>query len=130
MPYVPIIAHKYPSYFGFPLIFYFWTAHLVQESRPPSTKEEPASTSKLGAAAGSVPPGGAAAAQSGAPVTEDEIRAALVVMSPVTTQDLVAKFKPRLRSSEVVLGQNPRLFIPFISQRCFPICRRIIDVDL
>ncbi|CAA6672362.1 unnamed protein product [Spirodela intermedia] len=70
------------------------------ESRPPSTKEEPASTSKPSAATGSLPQSGAASAQSGAPVTEDEIRAALVVMSPVTTQDLVAKFKPRLRSSE------------------------------
>ncbi|XP_078433060.1 transcription initiation factor IIF subunit alpha RAP74 [Wolffia australiana] len=57
------------------------------ESRSLSAKEELASGSKPSAAAG-------------APVTEEEIRSALLVMSPVTTQDLVAKFKPRLRSSE------------------------------
>lgn len=34
------------------------------------------------------------------PVTEDEIRAVLLHKAPVTTQDLVAKFKSRLRSKE------------------------------
>ncbi|PIA38231.1 hypothetical protein AQUCO_02800124v1 [Aquilegia coerulea] len=34
------------------------------------------------------------------PVTEDEIRAVLLQKSPVTTQDLVAKFKARLKSSK------------------------------
>lgn len=35
------------------------------------------------------------------PVTEEEIRAVLRQRTPVTTQDLVAKFKARLRSQEV-----------------------------
>lgn len=34
------------------------------------------------------------------PVTEDEIRAVLMQKAPVTTQDLVAKFKARLKSQE------------------------------
>uniref|UniRef100_A0A5B7BCI8 Transcription initiation factor IIF subunit alpha n=1 Tax=Davidia involucrata TaxID=16924 RepID=A0A5B7BCI8_DAVIN len=37
---------------------------------------------------------------SSGPVTEDEIRAVLVQKTPVTTQDLVAKFKSRLKSKE------------------------------
>ncbi|KAL3521892.1 hypothetical protein ACH5RR_014726 [Cinchona calisaya] len=41
---------------------------------------------------GSTPPAG--------PVTEDEIRAVLLQKGPVTTQDLVAKFKSRLKSKE------------------------------
>lgn len=35
------------------------------------------------------------------PVTEDEIRAVLTQEKPVTTQDLVAKFKSRLKCKEV-----------------------------
>lgn len=42
----------------------------------------------------SVPPTG--------PVTEDEIRAVLLQNGPVTTQDLVAKFKLRLKTKEVL----------------------------
>lgn len=38
------------------------------------------------------------------PVTEDEIRAVLMQKSPVTTQDLVAKFKARLKSSKDKTG--------------------------
>lgn len=34
-------------------------------------------------------------------MSEEEIRAVLRQKTPVTTQDLVAKFKARLRSSEV-----------------------------
>eukprot|EP00262_Sarcandra_glabra_P001346 TRINITY_DN1140_c0_g1_i1.p1 TRINITY_DN1140_c0_g1~~TRINITY_DN1140_c0_g1_i1.p1 ORF type:complete len:541 (+),score=165.02 TRINITY_DN1140_c0_g1_i1:179-1801(+) len=71
------------------------------DSRPSSAKEEPLSTSK-----NSIPPKGhATSSRSGstpsvAPVTEDEIRAVLVQMAPVTTQDLVAKFKARLKAPE------------------------------
>uniref|UniRef100_A0A1D1YDQ2 Transcription initiation factor IIF subunit alpha n=1 Tax=Anthurium amnicola TaxID=1678845 RepID=A0A1D1YDQ2_9ARAE len=72
------------------------------DSRPSSIKDEPASGSKA-----SVPTKGSGSlsqstgpAQSVAPVTEDEIRAVLLAMSPMTTQDLVAKFKPRLKSAE------------------------------
>lgn len=39
-------------------------------------------------------------AASTVPVTEDEIRAVLLHKGPVTTQDLVAKFKSRLRNKE------------------------------
>lgn len=35
------------------------------------------------------------------PVTEDEIRAVLLQNGPVTTQDLVARFKSRLKDPEV-----------------------------
>lgn len=38
---------------------------------------------------------------SAGPVTEEEIRAVLIQKTPVTTQDLVANFKARLRSPEV-----------------------------
>ncbi|KAJ8642505.1 hypothetical protein MRB53_004253 [Persea americana] len=70
------------------------------DSRPLSFKDEPSSTSST------VPPKGpsstsrTASTSPVAPVTEDEIRAALQQMAPVTTQDLVAKFKARLKSSE------------------------------
>ena len=42
-----------------------------------------------------------ASTASAGPVTEDEIRAVLMQKTPVTTQDLVANFKARLRSPEV-----------------------------
>lgn len=63
-------------------------------------KDEPGSASK-----GSAPPKGASS-KSGStppsgPVTEEEIRAVLVQKKLVTTQDLVAKFKSRLKSKEV-----------------------------
>lgn len=35
------------------------------------------------------------------PVTEDEIRTVLLAVAPVTTQDLVSRFKSRLRGPEV-----------------------------
>ncbi|XP_010270094.1 PREDICTED: transcription initiation factor IIF subunit alpha-like [Nelumbo nucifera] len=65
-----------------------------------SVKDEPTSTSR-----GNVPPKGSASLTTGStpptgPVTEDEIRAVLLQMAPVTTQDLVAKFKARLKSKE------------------------------
>ncbi|KAF7116444.1 hypothetical protein RHSIM_RhsimUnG0028500 [Rhododendron simsii] len=41
-----------------------------------------------------------ASAASSGPVTEDEIRAVLMQKTPVTTQDLVAKFKSRLKTKE------------------------------
>ncbi|OMO64773.1 Photosystem I PsaA/PsaB [Corchorus olitorius] len=42
----------------------------------------------------------AGSASSAGPVTEDEIRAVLLQKAPVTTSDLVAKFKARLKSQE------------------------------
>ncbi|KAL8118116.1 hypothetical protein AgCh_015861 [Apium graveolens] len=65
-------------------------------------KEEPVSISKR-----NVPKKGSSSApvESGSavtgPVTEDEIRAVLTQEKPVTTQDLVAKFKSRLKCKEV-----------------------------
>ncbi|GKV07086.1 hypothetical protein SLEP1_g18892 [Rubroshorea leprosula] len=55
-------------------------------SRPGSTSGTPSSRAGSTSAAG--------------PVTEEEIRAVLLQNAPVTTQDLVAKFKARLKSPE------------------------------
>ncbi|KAJ4975928.1 hypothetical protein NE237_001034 [Protea cynaroides] len=72
----------------------------AQDSKS-SEKDEPLFTPKS-----STPPkGSASSAKAGStpstgPVTEDEIRAVLLQMAPVTTQDLVAKFKARLKSKE------------------------------
>lgn len=67
-----------------------------------SVKEENVPTSKS-----TVPSKGttsslskSASTSSAGPVTEDEIRAVLMQKTPVTTQDLVANFKARLRSPE------------------------------
>ncbi|XP_043689755.1 transcription initiation factor IIF subunit alpha-like isoform X2 [Telopea speciosissima] len=70
------------------------------ESKP-SVKDEPLSTPKSSA----LPKGSASSSKVGptpstGPVTEDEIRAVLLQMAPVTTQDLVANFKARLKSKE------------------------------
>ncbi|KAL8469108.1 hypothetical protein ACS0TY_032083 [Phlomoides rotata] len=64
-------------------------------------KDETAPSSKS-----SVPTKGAAPSKSGpatrpAPATEDEIRAVLLEKGPVTTQELVAKFRSRLKCKEV-----------------------------
>lgn len=73
-----------------------------QESKS-SVKDEGSSASKVaqtpkGTPASSVKSG---STSSTGPVTEDEIRAVLLQKAPVTTQDLVAKFKARLKSQEV-----------------------------
>ncbi|GKC15793.1 transcription initiation factor IIF subunit alpha, partial [Tanacetum coccineum] len=61
-----------------------------------AVKEEPGSGAKnsKGSSSSSKP------APATGPVTEDEIRAVLLHKAPVTTQDLVAKFKSRLRTKE------------------------------
>ena len=74
----------------------------TQESKP-SIKEEPSFTSKSGT---STKGAASAAAKSGStasagPVTEEEIRSVLLATAPVTTQDLVANFKGRIKSQEV-----------------------------
>uniref|UniRef100_A0A0C9QUD0 Transcription initiation factor IIF subunit alpha n=1 Tax=Wollemia nobilis TaxID=56998 RepID=A0A0C9QUD0_9CONI len=58
------------------------------KSVAPSGKQAPAASSKSGAA------------QATGPVTEEEVRTALRQMAPVTTQELVAKFKARLKTPE------------------------------
>lgn len=59
-----------------------------------SVKDESVNTSKSNVPLRSTP-------SAAGPVTEDEIRAVLMQKAPVTTQDLVAKFKARLKSQEV-----------------------------
>nr|KAJ0197417.1 hypothetical protein LSAT_V11C700347850 [Lactuca sativa] len=69
-------------------------------------KEEPAKSSAPTKGASASKASAAGAPQTAStntntgPVTEDEIRAVLLHKAPVTTQDLVAKFKSRLRSKE------------------------------
>ncbi|XP_061340767.1 transcription initiation factor IIF subunit alpha-like [Gastrolobium bilobum] len=76
------------------------------ENEPKSSaKDVNVSASKSNAPPKGTPPSssssktGSSTAASG-PVSEEEIRAVLMQKTPVTTQDLVAKFKARLRSSE------------------------------
>ncbi|ERN19162.1 hypothetical protein AMTR_s00061p00167160 [Amborella trichopoda] len=78
---------------------------IENDSKPATTvKDEPASAQrsntpvKLPSSSGTKPAGSPVAAA--VPVTEDEIRAVLLQMAPVTTQDLVGKFKARLRTKE------------------------------
>ncbi|KAM6585625.1 hypothetical protein CsatB_012627 [Cannabis sativa] len=70
------------------------------------TENEQKSSEPAAASKSNVPSKGATAVSkasgtsSAGPVTEEEIRAVLVQKTPVTTQDLVAKFKARLKSPE------------------------------
>lgn len=77
------------------------SASAKKESKP-SVKEEPSpgpkSSASLKAAASSASKTGSPA--SGGPVTEEEIRSVLLATAPVTTQDLVANFKGRIKSQE------------------------------
>ncbi|XP_010928148.1 transcription initiation factor IIF subunit alpha [Elaeis guineensis] len=72
------------------------------DSKSSGVKDEPPSSTKSSAPAkGS----SSTAARTGptssvAPVTEEEIRTVLLSVAPVTTQDLVARFKARLKSQE------------------------------
>lgn len=68
-------------------------------------KEENASSSKGAAPSKGATPSAAskaAPAPATGPVTEEEIKAVLQQRTPVTTQDLVAKFKSRLKTKEVM----------------------------
>ncbi|XP_030491180.1 transcription initiation factor IIF subunit alpha isoform X2 [Cannabis sativa] len=71
---------------------------------PPKKEQkssEPAAASKSNVPSKGAPAVSKASGSSSAgPVTEEEIRAVLVQKTPVTTQDLVAKFKARLKSPE------------------------------
>lgn len=75
--------------------------HFNQEQKT-SAKDEslPASKNNL-PSKGTQQSSKTAGTSSAGPVTEEEIRAVLMQKTPVTTQDLVAKFKARLRCSEV-----------------------------
>ncbi|KAG8385810.1 hypothetical protein BUALT_Bualt03G0084000 [Buddleja alternifolia] len=72
------------------------------ENEVKSVKVEPSSTKSNPAPKGATPPASTktGSAPPSGPVTEEEIRAVLVQKSSVTTQDLVAKFKSRLKSKE------------------------------
>lgn len=73
------------------------------ENEPKSSaKDEGPSPSKVTATAKGTPSSSVktGSTSSAGPVTEDEIRAVLLQKAPVTTQDLVAKFKARLKSQE------------------------------
>ncbi|KAG5561283.1 hypothetical protein RHGRI_004344 [Rhododendron griersonianum] len=72
---------------------------LTSKSSVP-TKVAAPSSSKMSTPSSSNASKIASTASSG-PVTEDEIRAVLMQKTPVTTQDLVAKFKSRLKTKEV-----------------------------
>lgn len=73
----------------------------------------------MSASKSSAPAKGASSSRTGStsasgPVTAEEIRAVLLQQAPVTTQDLVAKFKPRLRSTEVCPCLTVLIFFIFI----------------
>jgi len=69
-------------------------ANTVSKSNTPTkaVKAEPASA-----------PASSSSAATG-PVTEDEIRAVLMEKKQVTTQDLVSRFKARLKTKEVIFS--------------------------
>ncbi|KAE7995293.1 hypothetical protein FH972_000110 [Carpinus fangiana] len=70
----------------------------------PSLKEETVPASKSSVPSKGIPSPSSSSktvsTSSSGPVTEEEIRAVLMQKTPVTTQDLVANFKARLRSPE------------------------------
>ncbi|CAL5344415.1 unnamed protein product [Camellia sinensis] len=72
------------------------------ENEVKPSKEETVPTSKSSVPAKGAPSSTSktASTPSTGPVTEDEIRAVLMQKTPVTTQDLVAKFKSRLKGKE------------------------------
>ncbi|XP_020590941.1 transcription initiation factor IIF subunit alpha [Phalaenopsis equestris] len=72
-----------------------------KETKPLSIKEESPSTFQAGAPSrGSSSTAARTAPVPSGPVTEEEIRAVLLAMAPVTTQDLVANFKGRIKLKE------------------------------
>ncbi|KAI9161415.1 hypothetical protein LWI28_017164 [Acer negundo] len=74
----------------------------TENEQKPSTKDENVSASKSSVPTKATPTASkmAGATSNTGPVTEEEIRAVLLQKAPVTTQDLVANFKARLKSSE------------------------------
>lgn len=72
---------------------------IKEESSPASKSSGPSKSSHPSSKSGTQSSKGGASSASG-PVTEQEIRAVLLQSAPVTTQELVAKFKARLKSSE------------------------------
>jgi len=74
-----------------------------KSTAPSTVKEESTPSSKnVSSSAKQAPPvsNKAVGAQATGPVTEEEVRTALRQMAPVTTQELVAKFKARLKTPD------------------------------
>ncbi|KAH0461392.1 hypothetical protein IEQ34_008967 [Dendrobium chrysotoxum] len=72
-----------------------------KETKPSSIKEESPSAIQVGASSRGLSSAAARATITpSGPVTEDEIRSVLLAMAPVTTQDLVANFKGRIKLKE------------------------------
>ncbi|CAN6311460.1 unnamed protein product [Urochloa humidicola] len=72
------------------------TSKKAKDTKAPNVKEEAPSSAKPTSKT-------SASSKSGtnvSPVTEDEIRSVLLAVAPVTTQDLVSRFKSRLRGPE------------------------------
>ncbi|KAF6983240.1 hypothetical protein CFC21_001473 [Triticum aestivum] len=69
-------------------------AKVESDTKTSSIKEETPSSSKP------TPKASASSSVNVSPVTEDEIRTVLLAVAPVTTQDLVSRFKSRLRGPE------------------------------
>lgn len=92
----------------------------IEQELKPSVKEETAPTSKSNGPPKGTPLPSSSSAKAGSstpasgPVSEEEIRAVLKQKTPVTTQDLVAKFKARLRSPEVSTTKDFSLY-PLLS---------------
>ncbi|XAR53838.1 Ubiquitinyl hydrolase 1 [Bertholletia excelsa] len=70
------------------------------ENEVKPSEDDSTITSKSSAPAKGAPSSKTASVSSTGPVTEDEIRVVLQQKTPVTTQDLVAKFKSRLKGRE------------------------------
>ncbi|GLT87303.1 hypothetical protein SLE2022_053920 [Rubroshorea leprosula] len=81
---------------------------IKEENSPASKSSMPPRGTQSSSRPGSTPTGStsgtpssrAGSTSAAGPVTEEEIRAVLLQNAPVTTQDLVAKFKARLKSPE------------------------------
>ncbi|KAL0712861.1 hypothetical protein Bca4012_019839 [Brassica carinata] len=71
------------------------------ESKSSMKEEKSSSVSRSNAPMKAKPTPASASSSATGPVTEDEIRAVLMEKEPVTTQELVSRFKPRLKTKEV-----------------------------
>lgn len=77
---------------------------LLNQEQKPSEKDLNGSSAKTNAPPRGTPPPSSNTGSSNAatgPVTAEEITAVLMQRAPLTTQELVGKFKARLRCSEV-----------------------------
>ncbi|XP_071698222.1 transcription initiation factor IIF subunit alpha-like [Rutidosis leptorrhynchoides] len=82
-------------------------------SKKVKTEYEPVSAAKINTPANGEPSTTPAVSSSTVLATEDEIRAVLLQQGRVTTHDLVAEFKPRLRSNE-----DKRAFSDILKKFC------------